>query len=149
MVLGKSNTKVSEKYCQAPVYGCITWTLTERMEKKLDGNYTRMLRAVLDKFRRQQQLYRHLPPITKTIQIRRIRHARHYWRSKDEAMYSCGPLNMDEQRQDDQLEPIYNSSVSIQDVAWKTSLERWTIEADGERGLGRSVLAARHDGDDV
>ena len=24
---------------------------------------------------------------------------------------------MDEQRQDDQLEPIYNSSVSIQDVA--------------------------------
>ncbi len=27
---------------------------------------------------------------------------------------------MDEQRQDDQLEPIYNSSVPIQDVALKT-----------------------------
>ena len=24
-------------------YGCTTWTLTKRLEKKLDGNYTRML----------------------------------------------------------------------------------------------------------
>ena len=30
---------------------------------------------------------------------------------------SWGPLHMDEQRQDDQREPIYNSSVLIQDVA--------------------------------
>ena len=29
------------------LYGCITWTLTKRLEKKLDGNYTRMLRAIL------------------------------------------------------------------------------------------------------
>ena len=55
---------------------------------------------------------------------------------------------MDEQRQDDQLEPIYNSSVPIQDVALKTSRERWTTETGGERGSGRSVLAARHDDDD-
>ena len=26
----------------------------------------------------------HLPPITKTIQVRRTRHAGHYWRSRDE-----------------------------------------------------------------
>ena len=31
------------------LYGCTTWTLTKRMEKKLDGNYTRMLRAILNK----------------------------------------------------------------------------------------------------
>ena len=24
------------------LYGCTTWTLTKRLEKKLDGNYTRM-----------------------------------------------------------------------------------------------------------
>ena len=58
------------------------------MEKKLDGNYTRMLRAILDKSWRQQptkqQQYGHLPPITKTIQVRRTRHAGHYWRSRDE-----------------------------------------------------------------
>ena len=32
----------------------------------------------------KQQLYGHIPPITKTIQIRRTRHARHCWRSRDE-----------------------------------------------------------------
>ena len=58
------------------------------MHKKLDGNYTRMLRAILNKSWRQHptrhQLYGHLPPITKPIQVRRIRHAGHCWRSKDE-----------------------------------------------------------------
>ena len=55
---------------------------------------------------------------------------------------------MDEQRQDEQLEPIYNSSVLIQDVALKTSWEQWTIETSGERGSGRSMLAVQHDNDD-
>ena len=58
------------------------------MEKKLDGNYTRMLRAILNKSWRQHpkrhQLYGHLPPITKTIQVTRTRHAGHCWRSRDE-----------------------------------------------------------------
>ena len=36
-------------------------------------------------------------------------------------MYSCGLLHMDKQRLDDRLEPIYNCSVLIQDVAWRTS----------------------------
>ena len=31
------------------LYGCTTWTLTKRLEKKLDGNYTRILLAILDK----------------------------------------------------------------------------------------------------
>ena len=70
------------------LYGCTTWTLTKRLEKKLDGNYTRMLRAILNKSWQQHpirhQLYSHLPPITKTFQARRTRHAGHCWRSKDE-----------------------------------------------------------------
>ena len=70
------------------MYGCTTWTLTKRLEKKLDGNYTRMLRAILNKSWRQHptrhQLYGHLPPIMKTIQVRRTRHAGHCWRSRDE-----------------------------------------------------------------
>ena len=32
----------------------------------------------------RHQLYGHLPPITKTKQVRRTRHAGHCWRSKDE-----------------------------------------------------------------
>ena len=46
--------KMKRSFFQAAVvsillYGCTTWTLTKRLEKKLDGNYTRMLRAVLNK----------------------------------------------------------------------------------------------------
>ena len=33
---------------------------------------------------KKQQLYGHLPPLTKTIQVRRTRHAGHCWRSRDE-----------------------------------------------------------------
>ena len=47
-----------------------------------------MLRAILNKSWRQHptknQLYGHLPLITKTIQVRRTRHAGHCWRSRDE-----------------------------------------------------------------
>ena len=38
--------------------------------------------------------------------------------------------------------------MSIQDVAKKTSLERWTTETSGKRGSGGSMLAAGHDDDD-
>ena len=70
------------------LYGYTTWTLTKRLEKKRDGNYTRMLRAILNNSWRQQptkhQLYGHPPPITKNIQVRRTKHARQSWRSRDE-----------------------------------------------------------------
>ena len=35
------------------LYGCTTWTLTLRLEKKLDGNYARMLQAILNRSWRQ------------------------------------------------------------------------------------------------
>ena len=85
--------KMKRSFFQAAVtsillYGCTTWTLTKRLEKKLDGNYARMLRAILNKSWQQHptrhQLYGHLPPITKAIQVRRTRHAGHCWRSRDE-----------------------------------------------------------------
>ena len=85
-VIWKSDltNKMKRSFFQAAVvtillYGCTTWTLMKRLEKKLDGNYTRMLRAILNKSWRQHptkhQLYGRLPPITKTIQVRPSRHA--------------------------------------------------------------------------
>ena len=86
--------KMKRSFFQAAVtsillYGCTTMDAKKkRLEKKLDGNYTRMLRAILNKSWRQHptrhQLYGHLPPITKTIQVRRTRHAGHCWSSRDE-----------------------------------------------------------------
>ena len=58
--------KMKYSFFQAAVvsillYGCTTWTLTKRLEKKLNGNYTRRLRAILNKSWRQHptrhQLY--------------------------------------------------------------------------------------------
>ena len=47
--------------------------LTKYTENKLDGNYTRMLYAVLNKSWKKhltiQQLYGHLPLISQTIQV--------------------------------------------------------------------------------
>ena len=84
--------KIKLNFFQAAVvsillHGCTTWTLTKRMEK-FDSNYTRMLRVILNKSWRQhptnQQLNGHLPPIRKTLLVRRTRHAGHCWRSKEE-----------------------------------------------------------------
>ena len=112
------------------LYECTTWALTKRMEKKLDGNCTRMLRAILNKSWRQhptkQQLYGHLPPITKTIKVRRTRHAGYYWRSTDELISdvllwtpSHGRVKAGRQ-----LAPTYSSSVRIRAVALRTSRKR-------------------------
>ena len=68
------------------LYGCTTWMLTKQMKRKLVSNCTKMLQAVLNKSWRQnptkQRLYGHLSPISRTLQIRWVRHAGHCWRSK-------------------------------------------------------------------
>ena len=72
-IIWKSNLtdKMKRSFFQAEVvsillYGCTT----KRLEKKLDSNYSRMLRAILNKSWRQHpirhQLYGYLPPIAKT-----------------------------------------------------------------------------------
>ena len=145
--------KMKRSFFQAAVisillYGCTTWTLTKRLEKKLDGNYTRMLRAILDKSWRQHptrhQLYGHLAPITKTIQVRQTRHTGHCWRSRDELI-------------SDELlwNPTYDRAKAgqpartyIQQLCEDTgcSPEDLPEAMNGrERGSEISVLAARHD----
>ena len=130
------------------LYRCTAWTLTKRREKKLDSNYTRMLRAILNKSWKQhptkQQLYGHLPPISKIIQVRRTRHAGHCLSSKDQLI-----TNM----------LLWTSSIGRAKAGWPArnyiqqlcadtgySLEdlsgEWTIDMCGERGSGRFVLSA-------
>ena len=139
------------------LYGCTTWTLTKRLEKKLDGNYIRMLRAILNKSWRKHptrhQLYDHLPPITKTIQVRRTRHAGHWWRSRDELisdllLWTPAYGRAKAGRPARTYIHTYSSYVRIRDVALKTYQRQWMIGRSGERRSGISVLAARHDEDD-
>ena len=135
------------------LHGCTTWTLTKRLEKKLDGNYTRMLRAILNKSWRQHptrhQLYSHLPPITKTIQVRQTRLAGHCWRSKDK-LVSDVLLWTPTYGQAKAGRPArtYSRMTQTQDVTQKTCRWRWMIGRSGEGWSGISVLAPRHDDDD-
>ena len=70
------------------VYGSVTWTLTTSLEKKIDGTYTRMLRAVTNTSWRDhltnEQLYGDIQKISKSIRMQRLRFTGHCWRSKDE-----------------------------------------------------------------
>ena len=138
------------------LYGCTTWTLRKRREKKRDGNYTRMLRAILNKSWRQHptrhKLYGHLPPITKTIQARRTRHCRTLLEKQGRAHKRCTLM-------DPHTWPCKSRTTSTNKhstAMWgygndvrKTYLGRWTIGRSGERGSGISVLPARDDDDDV
>ena len=104
MIIWKSDLtdKMKRSFFQAVVmfillYGCITWTLTKWLEKKLDGNYTRMLRAILNKSWRQHptkhQLYGYLPPIMTTIQVRRTRHTRTLLEKQSKVHKWCTPMD--------------------------------------------------------
>ena len=85
--------KIKRNFFQAVVvlvllYGCTTWIVTKHIEKKINRNCTRMLWAILIKSWKQHPtkhlLYSHLPPISKTIQLRQTRHTGDCWRSKGE-----------------------------------------------------------------
>ena len=136
------------------LYGCTTWTLIKRLEKKLDGNYTRMLRVILNKSWRQHptrhQLYDHLPPITKTIQVRRMTHAGHCWRSRDELISDVLLWTPTYYRAKAERPARTYIQQLCEDMGCtlKACQRRWTIGRSGERGSGISVLVARHDDDD-
>ena len=161
-IIWKSNLtdKMKRSFFQAVVvsvllYGCTTWTLTKRLEKKLDGNYTRMLREILNKSWQQhptrRQLYGHLPLVTKTIQPRRTKHAGHCWSSNDEIVSDVllwTPTYGQSKAGRPARTYIQQLILRIRDVTLKTCQKWWMKGRRGERGSGISVLAARHDDDD-
>jgi len=70
------------------LYGCTTWTLTRALEKRLDGTYTNMLRKAMnllwsDKIT-NKSLYGPLPKISDKIRCRRLQHAGHCYRHRED-----------------------------------------------------------------
>lgn len=69
------------------LYGSETWTPTKSTEKQIDGTYTRMLRAALNVSWQDhitnEELYSHLPKLSRKIGERRMRIAR-FIRLKEE-----------------------------------------------------------------
>ena len=137
------------------LYNTYTHTFTESVHchslndarKKLDGIYTRMVRAILNKSWKQhstkQQLYGQLPPISKSNQVRLTRHARHCWRSKDEVMSDVLLWTPRHGRASAgrRARTYLHQFCTNPDVVWKTCREQWTIGTDGVRESGKSVLS--------
>ena len=70
------------------LYGPESWTLTNKMCRRLDGTYTRMLRAHLgftweDRIT-NNDLYGELSKITSVLKAKRLRSTGHMWRRKEE-----------------------------------------------------------------
>ncbi|KAI8514657.1 hypothetical protein Bbelb_072480 [Branchiostoma belcheri] len=67
------------------LYGCEAWTVTPKLEKQLDGCYTRMLRRVHNVHWEQhltnKELYAGLPKLSTKIRARRLRFAGHTLRN--------------------------------------------------------------------
>ena len=58
-------------------------TAGEKARRQLRMNAASNIEQVLEAHPTKHQLYGHLPPMTKTIQVRRTRNAGHCWRSRD------------------------------------------------------------------
>ena len=151
--------KMKRSFFQAAVvsillYGCTSWTLTKRL-KKLDGNYTRMLRAIWTSpggnTPQDTNYTATCLPLWKLYKLDEpdTQDTAGEARTNLSVMYFYGPPHMAKQKQDDQLEHTYSSYVRIWDVALRTCQKRWMIRRSGESGSGISVLVTRHDDDDI
>ena len=72
------------------LYGSSGWTLTKKRESKLNGTYTRLLRAILNihwiAHPNKEGLYANLVQITSVIKERRTRFGGHCYRGKYEVV---------------------------------------------------------------
>ena len=93
----------------------------------------------------KQQLYGHLPPISKTIQVRRTRHAWHCWRSRDELINDLLLWTPSHGRAKAEWQARTYIQQLCEDTWCNSGDQRWTIGMGGERGSGISVLMARQD----
>ena len=113
-----------------------------------------MMRAIVNKSWRQystkQQLYGHLPPIMRTIKVRRTRHGGHCWRSKDELISNLLLWTPSHSRAKAGRPARTYIQLLCEDtgVALRTCRKWWTIGKGGERGSVISVLMAWQNDDD-
>ena len=89
------------------LYGAESWTLTKKMRDRLDGNYTKMLRVVLNVSRKEhetnKELYGNLRKVTETLRARRLKFIGNSWRRKTELISKVLLWDQRERRKDHQL----------------------------------------------
>ena len=145
--------KMKRSFFQAAIvsillYGCTTWTLTKRPEKRLDGNYTRMLWAIYTGPRgstpQSSSCTATYHPSRKLSKLDKpdMHNTAGEVGTSSLVMYSYGPLHMAKKSRATILN-IHTAALRIRGVALRTCPKRWTIGRSGERGSGISVLMAQ------
>ncbi len=131
------------------LYGCNTWTLTQKLCKQLDGMYTRMLRMVLciswQSHTTNNELYCGLPRLTQKIAERRLRLAGHCVRHSEEIASSLvlwHPTHGQRKRG----RPVKNFVDTLQeDTGLKTTSEMRVVML--ERDVWRGYVSLVRSGD--
>ena len=118
------------------LYGCESWTLTEALEKSLDGTYTRMLRKAQNihwsSHTPNEVLYGKLPKVSDKIASRRIQLAGHCYRHPELCAHPLilldpsGSPNTDIKVEDDPRPPSWTpSSVTLGQETHPNWLPSW------------------------
>ena len=72
------------------LYGAESWTFTKKMEKRLDGNYTRLLRLTQNiswkEHKTNKYVYGELDQISNVVRKRRLRFIGHCWRGEQQTL---------------------------------------------------------------
>ena len=134
--------RMSSKMCLCQYFCMDASPGRKQKKKKLDCNYTRMSRAILNKSWKQcptkQQMYDHLPSISKNIQLRRTSHAGHCSRIKDELLSDillCTPTHRRDNVGTQQKLICANTGRSLEDLPGEMN------DGDGWREKIRKIPA--------
>ena len=70
------------------LYGSETWTISSKLQKRVDGTYTRLLMRIKNiswkRHPTKQQIYNDLPQVSQIIKKRRVQFAGHCYRASNE-----------------------------------------------------------------
>ena len=103
-------------------YGVKTWTLTKTLKNRLNGSYTRKLRAALNKSWKEhltnEEFYKRIPMVTETIRKQPMRFADIVGEPITNwlALYYSGNLNMVNGHVDAQLRCVLINWLKIQNA---------------------------------
>ena len=129
-----------------PISGCVNTTVymhhmnddktyRENGRQERYKNATSYIEQIPEGTPTKQRLYGHLESISKTIQVRRTRHAGHCLGSKDELIIDVLQRSPSNGRSSlgRPTRTYLQQLFAAQDVVWKTCRERWMIGTDGGR----------------
>ena len=117
-------------------YGSESWTLTSLLTKRLDGTYTKLLRAALNIHWRDHQrnvnVYGNIPKISETIRKRKLSLATVWEATRSWRTYFSGNQHVAKDARADQRKPTYINWRKTQTWINKIWKKTWKTDKNGK-----------------